>query len=53
MKRQYIQPNMDIMQADVAGIIAASTMHDSYTDAEQLVKGCNDEDWSDLWDENE
>jgi len=53
MKHQYIQPNMDIMQADVVGIIAASAMHDSYTDAEQLVKGNNDADWSDIWDENE
>lgn len=53
MKRQYIKPNTETMQAGAAGIIAASAMHDSYTDAEQLVKGCNDEDWSDLWDENE
>lgn len=53
MKRQYIKPNTDIMQAEASGIIAASAMYDNYTDAEQLVKGSSDAEWSDIWDENE
>ena len=54
MKRQYITPNLDIMQADVEGIVAASAIHDNYTDAEQLVKENNSESWTgdntSIWD---